>query len=86
MNIKKQRNNHHRVAKEAGGTNHYDNIAKMLVLEHRALHLLFDNMPPHQQLEEVIRLAGKALSPEFTASIREVINSYELEDIYNKKC
>ena len=43
-------NVHHCVPKSKGGTNNPENLKTMLITRHRALHMLYENSTPDEQL------------------------------------
>ena len=75
---------HHIIPKSKGGTNHYDNIMKMNVMKHRSLHLLFDNKPPHEQLERIINLADNVLTDTAKSDVLYLLNNKDYSYWYQK--
>lgn len=79
-------NIHHKITKQCGGSNHHDNLVEMKVIAHNWLHFLFDNKPFHQQVETLIGLMWPTVNKILTDDLKDVIQSYTLEDMYNMKC
>jgi len=77
---------HHILPKSIGWTNHFNNLEKKKDVKHRAHHILYDNNAPHQQLQEIIDLTGKAFNKCFTDDITDLIENYEIDEIYNERC
>lgn len=72
---------HHLLPKSKGGTNHPDNKLRLRQNQHRALHCLFDNLTPLQQLEFILDLNDSCLQWDFVQDIENVIDGYK-EDVY----
>lgn len=79
-------NIHHKLAKQYSWSNHWDNIVRMKVVDHRALHQLFWNHVFHQQVYDLIKLMWPTVNKILTDDLKDVIQSYTLEDMYNMKC
>ena len=77
---------HHRITKSHWGNNHYDNIAKLWDVKHRALHTLFADQILHQQVQTLVDLTWKAINKNFREDIVSVLWDYELDEMYNEKC
>ena len=77
---------HHEIPKSMGGTNYHENIVRLTDNVHKAVHTLFVNEVPHQQLWTVIDIAGESLSQEFRNDFQLFIWNYDVEDMYNHKC
>ena len=72
--MKRQYDIHHILPSSRYGTNHVDNKIKLDVRKHRALHMLFDNKDPREQLERIIDIASTALTEEVKSDILQVLN------------
>ena len=81
-----QTNYHHRINKVSWWTNHYDNLEKMRVIDHRAHHQLFWNELPHEQIWTIVDRTGKVFTDNFKSDILSVISDYDIQRIYSSKC
>ena len=79
-------NIHHKIPKQYWGSNHSDNLVEMKVIPHRGLHYLFDNHVFHQQVIDLINLMWPTVNKIMTDDIKDVIQSYSVEDMYNQDC
>ena len=77
---------HHILPKSLWGNRHYDNIAKLRETKHRALHTMFHNQAPHEQVLELIDLTWKAINKTFSEAIIETVHWFDIEEMYNEKC
>ena len=77
---------HHIIPKSAGWNLHYNNIANLKQVKHRALHTMFSNELPHEQVLDIVDLTGKAINKVFSQAIMEVVNDFTPEEMYNEKC
>jgi len=84
--MKNKSTRHHIIPKSLWWTNHNDNIERKRDIKHRAHHLLYDNKLPHEQIWQIIDLTWKAFDKCFSDDIQSVVNDYDVEAIYNKKC
>lgn len=80
-------NRHHLLARQIGGTNHEDNIKIMEVVKHRALHVLYGNLPPVQQLQQSVGINSTALSDDFRYEVWKLLDTWAKEGrgAYNPK-
>ena len=77
---------HHIIPKSAWWNRHFHNIEPLREVKHRALHTMFENKLPAEQISEIVDLTWKAFNKVFAESIIEVVNSFTPEEIYNQKC
>jgi len=77
---------HHIIPTSRGGSNHYNNIAKLKDKPHRGLHTLYKNEMPHEQLQSIIDLTWLAFSKCFIADVTEFLEERTIEEMYNHKC
>lgn len=76
---------HHILPTSKWGTNYFDNIIKLDVRKHKALHMLFDNRTPIEQIERVVDLASTALTEEVKSDIIKILNRKELDYWYKER-
>lgn len=81
----KKTTTHHRICKSQWGNNHFDNRLKMSEIRHRALHILFENSLPNEQISTILDINGKAIIKDFRQDIMSVIDDY-WNEAYNHKC
>jgi len=75
-------NRHHLYEKKDGGTNHTDNIKRMEVVRHRALHVLFNPTPdttPLWKLDTLLDLHSSVLIEECKGEIGEILEFWKKE-------
>ena len=63
---------HHLCATSRGGTNDPRNIPRIRHKVHEALHTIFGNELPHEQIESILQLSEDVLKPVYKERIREV--------------
>ena len=63
---------HHLVPTSRGGTNDSRNIALINDKVHRAIHCLFGNATPVEQIEGILELSDQILKERYKDAIREV--------------
>lgn len=59
-----------------GGTNEEHNIVRISHNVHVALHGIFENRLPHQQIERLLNIGESALREEFKDSIRRELSKH----------
>ena len=79
-----QEDSHHVLAKSRWGANGQENRIKIYHKVHQALHALFSNATPTEQIETLIKINQKALSDDFLHDMNEII-SVDDPDYYYKK-
>ena len=84
--MKKHYDNHHIVPRSRQGTNVYNNVVNLDVRKHRALHMLFDNKDPREQLERIIDLASTALTDEAKSDVFQLLNIRDYSYWYKPEC
>lgn len=77
---------HHLIAKSKGWSNHYNNLIRLKEPVHQAIHTLFWNELPHQQIGKILDINENALNRDFVLDIEEFLQDRTVEEIYNKKC
>lgn len=75
---------HHCVPRSRGGNNSQENIRLLRNNKHVALHVLFDNKLPHEQIAALIDLNSSVLTAEFKECMWDIINM-ENKRIYKKE-
>ena len=70
---------HHKICRSRGGNYADVNLVELEDKKHEALHTVFHNMLPHEQLAYLIKLNAEVLTAEF----REKLLLLLTEDIYN---
>lgn len=74
---------HHICARSRGGTNLPENIIRIQDNVHVALHIVFGNMLPHEQIARIVSIADTALSEEFKSKILRQVDRHP-DWIYEK--
>lgn len=76
---------HHIVPKSRGGSNIKENIIRMKDNKHRALHILFSNDDPVEQLWNLtFKINYTALADEFKEDVRLLLSETDPEYYYKK--
>ena len=70
-------NRHHKIAKSEWGSNHPDNIELMEVIKHRALHILFLNDKPIEQLQTSLNINTSVLIQDCRKEIETVLEFWK---------
>jgi len=65
---------HHCVAKSENGTNHPDNLIRLRAGKHEALHTLFGNDLPNEQILKILNLNQNAFTQDFKDAIQNMVN------------
>ena len=87
MNRRRQKlTKHHLIPRSRGWNSYYDNICPLKDSIHKALHVIFTNELPHEQIESLVDINGYALSNEFRYDIQDLLSNYAIEEMYNTKC
>ncbi len=76
-------NDHHIVARSKWWNNHPDNIDRMRITEHRALHTLFDNFDTITKIEKILDMEDTVLQWDFLRDIRRVLDLYRWQIYHN---
>ena len=76
-------NKHHIVPRSKWWSNIDDNLIKIPIQVHNAIHLLFQNRTPAEQIKSILKINEKALTKDFKQSIFDIIRLTETEYIYN---
>jgi len=63
---------HHLCATSRGGTNDPRNIPRIRHKVHEALHTIFSNELPHEQIETLLQLSEEVLKPQYKEQIRAI--------------
>jgi len=71
----RETNVHHLIASSIGGKNNAANKVEALITKHNALHLLFNNLAPHNQLIELLRINSKVIKTATLEQILEVLQT-----------
>lgn len=74
---------HHILPTSMGGSNDKRNIVKLVHKYHVAFHQVFNNLPPHRQIERLLDINSTALSLDFKAQVNEILR-HDVEYIYEK--
>lgn len=62
--------NHHIIPRSRNGhPKNEQNIVRMSHKKHKAIHRLFGNMKPHEQIEHLLHLYDPALHPKFVKNM-----------------
>jgi hypothetical protein len=70
-------NKHHLIPTSKWWLNVEDNILKIPVQIHNAIHLLFQNKRPDEQIKQLLKLNSDVLTEDFKWRIREVIENWK---------
>lgn len=85
---KKWVNNHHRIAKSRAcdwyNVHHPDNQWLMNKKKHEAVHALFENLVPHEQFDELLRINKQVMNDHVIKLIKRAIHdpNFYLEHLY----
>lgn len=77
---------HHIIPKSCGGKNNRSNISKLRQIDHRALHQVFSNDSPHEQILRILENSKSVLTLEFKEKITDIIYNSEITEVYNEHC
>ena len=66
---------HHIVPRSVLWTNAKTNLVKLHHKYHVAFHQVFNNMPPHLQIERIMNIASTALNDDFKERIFKVLDN-----------
>ena len=76
---------HHILPRSRNGTNANENLIKMDVRHHRALHMLFETLTPREQLGKILRISSSALTEEVKSDVIKILNVREMDYWYKKQ-
>lgn len=65
---------HHIVPKSRDGSNIRANKVELDERVHNALHMIFSNMTPVEQMERLLRINATALTNEFKDDVSKILN------------
>jgi len=82
--MKHETNRHHIVPRSKWWSDINNNILIMDIRRHNALHMLFDNATPIEQIDKILKLSTTALTEEVKSDIIKILNINDLEYFYNK--
>lgn len=75
---------HHICPTSRWGINTPENKVRLKVNVHRALHLLFNNNTPDEQLLDVLNYNSKVFKKEFHQELYNLLKAKEVEEIYKE--
>ena len=75
-------NKHHLMPKSRGWKDNINNIKRLKVNFHNALHIIFNNDTPTEQLLDLLDLNSQILKDRFKEELFDVIKAKRVEDIY----
>lgn len=75
---------HHILPKSKNWSNNSNNLVSIDKRKHNALHMLFDNRTPAEQIERILDLSSTALTKEVKSDIVKILNNKELDYWYKK--
>ena len=78
-------NHHHKVPKSRWWTNHWDNMERMRVNKHRALHHLFENKTVTEKIRTILEMDKSVLQGDLLRDIERILNLYEWLE-YHSHC
>ena len=55
-------------------------------IDHRAHHQIHQNQPPHEQILSIVDRTGRCFKQAMARDIIEVVNSYDITQMYHPKC
>ena len=84
--MRKKITRHHIIPKSIGGSNHRNNIIELMNTQHRALHTIFENQDPVEQIDTILSISATALTEEFKRDIIKILSIQEIQYFYNLKC
>ena len=79
---KEKMTKHHLLPRSKEWIDNYDNILMLQESTHRALHKLFHNATPVEQMKKLVNLNAKILSAEFRYEINRLLEFWEDEWAY----
>ena len=77
---------HHKIARQYGWTNHFDNKITLKRIEHQWLHNYHWNNLPHESILQILDDTWRAFNNVFRDNLNNLIQEYDIEEIYNEKC
>lgn len=82
--MKPETNTHHLCPHSIGWTNNPDNLKIMPIVKHNALHMLFNNSLPHQQLKRLVEFNKSVFTQEYARAVQELLYIDEPGYIYKE--
>lgn len=77
---------HHNLAKDNEvWANHPENYTYLERELHRRLHLLFSTMPPHMQVQYLLKIGGKCLTDSTKEQVLEILRPEDEVSLYKPK-
>ena len=73
---------HHIVPKSRNGSNIRANKTELDERVHIALHRIFSNMTPVEQLDKLMKINSSALTEEFKNDVHRILNTGKMENDY----
>lgn len=77
-------NKHHILPKSQGGTNVKENLVKLDTRVHQALHLMFANGTPAEQIARILSISSTALTNEVKSDIIKILDVKDLDYWFKK--
>ena len=77
-------NKHHILCKSRWWTNNKQNIVKLDTRVHNALHLMFANGTPSEQIARILDISSTALTSEVKSDIIKILDNKELDYWYKR--
>ena len=75
---------HHILPRSRGGSNSRDNIVRLDVRHHKALHMLFINNTVPEQIDRILGIASTALTEEVKSDIIKILDIDDMQYWYKK--
>jgi len=70
--------NHHILPRSKNWSNNKNNIVKLENRRHNALHMLFENKTPREQIERILDISTTALTDEVKSDIIKILDIKDL--------
>lgn len=77
--MEKKYNIHHCLCTSRWWSNSRDNKIKLDTRKHLALHMLFDNRTPAEQIQRILDISSTALTQEVKSDIIKILSISELD-------
>ena len=80
----KSYNSHHIIPSSRGGSNNKINKVRLDIRHHQALHMLFANQTPTEQIARLLNINSTALTDQFKNDVNLILSCKEEGYVYER--
>lgn len=75
-------NKHHKICKSRWWNNSTENVEAIYIRTHDAIHTLFGNLLPHEQMKRLMQINGSVCTDMFSEDLLKILETTEKDYFY----